>query len=176
LEPDQKCSTLFEAVAKIVDLHDIRTIFLISRWSLYAKNKTKIPAAGQLRFADDLDSSSDREHVFSASLTDTFKKFHGRQIDIEKEPPSQSVYVTDAMAQNAFMGFKRLESRWTKLPVHLTRNRFVNSAIAACVNEISPLSIQPTQCAMVICALHFVMGCRSTGMMIILTTVERRSF
>jgi hypothetical protein len=124
----QKCVDHYMAVASLIERHDIRSIFLVDRWSLYSDGEPSAGSEGYLKFANDWDRKTDPREVFAISLDRTISGFPNRQIFLLKEPPVQPANVTDTMAVNALMGFpaSRLETRWTTRKQHLDRYAFLN--------------------------------------------------
>jgi peptidoglycan/LPS O-acetylase OafA/YrhL len=124
----QKCVDYYQAVASLIERHDIQFIFMVDRWSLYSDGEPWAGSEGYLKFADDWDRRTDPKDVFAISLDRTISEFPNRQVFLLKEPPMQRVNVTDTMAVNALMGFpaSRLESRWTTRKEHLDRYAFLN--------------------------------------------------
>jgi peptidoglycan/LPS O-acetylase OafA/YrhL len=124
----QKCPAFYRAVSKLIERHNIRQILMVDRWSLYVEGEPSAASEGYLKFADDWDRRTDPKHVFSVSLERTAAEFADRQVIFMKEPPLQSLYVTEAVAVNALMGFpaSRLDTRWTTRQAHLERYAFLN--------------------------------------------------
>lgn len=139
----QKCVEFYQSVARLVDRHDIRLIFMVNRWSLYTEGELLAGSEGYLKFANDWDRQTDPHDVFAVSLERTIAEFPGRQIVFLKEPPVQRFLVTDTMAANAMMGLpaSRLESRWTTRQEHLDRYAFLTRTFDAARSKFDNIAV-----------------------------------
>ena len=146
----QKCVDFYQAVAKAIERHNVRNIFMVDRWSLYSNGEKG--SEGYLKFANDWNRRTNPEEVFAVSLDRTVSELSGKRVFFVKEPPLQRMQVTDTLAVNALMGLpaSRLEGRWTTLKEHLDRTAFLNrtfDAVKAKYNNVSVLDPLPFLCS-----------------------------
>lgn len=128
LVPARKCPDYFNAVLDLVRMRDIKTVFMVDRWSLYLLGEIGPVRTGIMQFADDQHREPNLEAVFRKSIEDTITALGNRRIVFVKEPPTQTLNVTATLITNAMLGRPAsfLDERWTKLSAHRKRNSVID--------------------------------------------------